>query len=152
MREYSRLQRSFCQGLPSPGRHPHTLGTAAQGASQTIVAIGSSTGGPKALEQVIVSIPRDIPAGFLLIQHMPQPFTKSFAERLNSLGGLSVKEAEDGDLVQDGTALLAPGSFHMVVDPEKRIRLNQDPPVQFVRPSIDVTMTSLPKKCLGRKF
>lgn len=144
----ARVQPPPAKLLPRPALArptPHTLGTAAQGASQTVVAIGSSTGGPKALEQVIVSIPRDIPAGFLLIQHMPQPFTKSFAERLNSLGGLSVKEAEDGDLVQDGTALLAPGSFHMVVDPEKRIRLNQDPPVQFVRPSIDVTMTSLPK-------
>lgn len=131
---------------PSPTVRPRPIRPERiPGAAETVVAIGSSTGGPRALEQVILNIPRDIPAGFLLIQHMPQPFTKSLAERLNSLGGISVKEAEEGDLVQNGIALLAPGSYHMTVDMDKRIRLNQDPPVQFVRPSVDVTMASLPK-------
>lgn len=140
------LQAKALPRRPLPTIRPKPAeGGRVPGAAETVVAIGASTGGPRALEQVIMGIPRDIPAGFLLIQHMPQPFTKSFAERLNSLGGLSVKEAEDGDVVQTGTALLAPGSFHMVVDLEKRVRLNQDPPVQFVRPSIDVTMASLPK-------
>lgn len=130
---------------PPPPRKPVQTTVPRGIAADTVVIIGSSTGGPKALEQVIASIPKDIPAGFLIVQHMPQPFTKSFAERLNGIGELAVKEAEEGDVVQNGMALLAPGSFHMVVDQDKRIRLNQDPPVQFVRPSIDVTMASLPE-------
>ena len=132
---------------PAPLPRPRTIQTTVSRGmpADTVVVIGSSTGGPKALEQVIASIPKDVPAGVLIVQHMPQPFTKSFAERLNGIGELTVKEAEEGDLVQTGMALLAPGSFHMVVDQDKRIRLNQDPPVQFVRPSINVTMASLPK-------
>lgn len=132
---------------PAPLPRPRTIQTTVSRGmpADTVVVIGSSTGGPKALEQVIASIPKDVPAGVLIVQHMPQPFTKSFAERLNGIGELTVKEAEEGDLVQTGIALLAPGSFHMVVDQDKRIRLNQDPPVQFVRPSINVTMASLPK-------
>jgi two-component system chemotaxis response regulator CheB len=67
---------------------------------KTIVAIGASTGGPKALERVLSSLPQDIPAAFLVVQHMPAGFTKSFSERLNKLSELMVKEAENGDIVQ----------------------------------------------------
>lgn len=133
------------QPIPVIERTPTPRTTTPVGTpAQNVVIIGSSTGGPKALEQVVAGIPKDIPAGFLIVQHMPQPFTKSFAERLNGIAELTVTEAQDGDLIQNGKVLLAPGSYHMTVDRDKRIRLNQDPPVQFVRPSIDVTMACLP--------
>ncbi|HHV98984.1 MAG TPA: chemotaxis protein CheB [Clostridiaceae bacterium] len=111
-----------------------------------IVAIGASTGGPKSLQEIISKIPGDIPAAFLIVQHMPSGFTKSLAERLNSMSELTVKEAEDGDIVNSGHVYIAPGNFHMLVeitDVDLRIRLSDKPPVRGHRPSIDVMLNSL---------
>jgi two-component system chemotaxis response regulator CheB len=77
------------------------------------IAIGTSTGGPPALQIVLGKLPRDFPTGIIVSQHMPKGFTKTFAERLNKLSGIYVKEAEEGDTVKNGTALICPGGHHM---------------------------------------
>lgn len=114
-----------------------------------IVAIGTSTGGPRALQDVIPYMPEDIPATFLIVQHMPPGFTKSLAVRLNNLSKITVKEAENGDILKPGTAYIAPGDYHMVINrtglDEYIISLNSDPTVSGHRPSVNVMMESIAK-------
>jgi two-component system, chemotaxis family, protein-glutamate methylesterase/glutaminase len=109
-----------------------------------VVIIGSSTGGPKALYQVVPALPGDLPAAVLIVQHMPAGFTASLAGRLDQLSALSVKEAEEGDQLCNGVTYVAKGGFHMIIDHGGTISFNQNAPVCGVRPSIDVTMQSLP--------
>ena len=90
----------------------------------------------------IPRLPGDLPAALLVVQHMPPMFTKSLANRLNELSNIRVKEAESGDHIETGLALLAPGNFHMEVKMGDRIAMNQKPPIWGVRPSVDVTMLS----------
>ena len=108
-----------------------------------VLVIGSSTGGPKALTELIPELPADLPVPVLIVQHMPPGFTKSFADRLNQSSAIRVKEAEAGDQLEAGTVFLAPGDQHMVLTRAGRIALNQDPAVWGVRPSVDVTMGSV---------
>lgn len=114
-----------------------------------IVAIGTSTGGPKALQEVIPRFPKDIDAGILIVQHMPKGFTKSLAERLNTLSNIYVKEAEDGEEVLAGVAYLAPGDYHMQIvnriDGKYYIKLNQDNLRSGHRPSVDTMFESVSK-------
>ncbi len=117
---------------------------------KNIVAIGTSTGGPKALQQVIPLIPGDIPAAFIIVQHMPPGFTKSLADRLNDMSELTVKEAADGDIVTAGSAYIAPGGYHLLFEKkgpsnQLKIKLNQNSPVGGHRPSVNVMMSSLSK-------
>lgn len=107
-----------------------------------IIAIGASTGGPKALLEILSLLPRDIPAGIVITQHMPKGFTESFSERLNWQSSVETKEAEDGDKVAPGMALVAPGDFHMEII-NGRVALNKKPKVNSVRPSVDVMMRSV---------
>ncbi len=114
-----------------------------------VVVIGASTGGPRAFATILPKLPPEIPAGVLVVQHMPTGFTKSFAKRLDKECHISVKEAEEGDVIEDGQALVAPGGYHMTVEKEKpnrggteTVRLNHKPPWRGVRPSVDVTMES----------
>lgn len=108
-----------------------------------LVAIGCSTGGPLALQEILPLFPADFPAAVLIVQHMPVGFTRSLADRLDQAAALRVKEAEPGDALTVGQALLAPGGFHMTLDANDRIALNQNPTVHGVRPAIDVTLTSI---------
>lgn len=111
---------------------------------QKIVAIGSSTGGTRALAEIIPKLPGNLNAGLILIQHMPVGFTKSLAERLSSRSRIMVQEAREGDVVKPGLALLVPADYHLTMDASgQNILLNQDPPRFGVRPSVDVTMESL---------
>jgi len=110
---------------------------------EPIVLIGSSTGGPRALNEVIPALPASLPAAVVIVQHMPAGFTHSLAERLNAQSKLLVREAQPGDRLMVGQALLAPGGFHMVLDENEQVALNQNTPVHGVRPAIDVTLTSL---------
>jgi two-component system chemotaxis response regulator CheB len=110
-----------------------------------IVVIGSSTGGPRALNVVIPELPGNLPAAVLVVQHMPAGFTHSLAERLDSISALKVQEAEPGDRPEIGKVLLAPGGFHMTLNDNGEVALNQNPPVHGVRPAIDVTMASVVK-------
>ena len=118
-----------------------------------VVIIGSSTGGPRALYEVVPGIPADIPATVVIVQHMPAKFTKSMADRLNEISRIPVKEAEAGDRLITGHALVAPGGFHMVLKPGGSIDLTLDKAVCGLRPAIDVTMGSLVShygaSCLG---
>jgi two-component system, chemotaxis family, protein-glutamate methylesterase/glutaminase len=108
-----------------------------------VVVIGSSTGGPRALAELLPAIPADIPAAFIVVQHMPPGFTTSLAKRLDAASEISVKEAEDGDRLQAGLALVAPGGFHVKVKRQGAVVMDEGPAVHGVRPSIDVTMQSV---------
>lgn len=115
--------------------------------TDTIIAIGSSTGGTEAVKDILVTLPPNTPP-ILITQHMPERFTKTWADRMNSLCRISVKEAEDGDSVLPGHALVAPGSYHMTLvrsGARYTVRINQDPPVNRHRPSVDVMFDSVAK-------
>jgi len=124
-----------------PARPPSTI-IFTDDKAPVIVAVGASTGGPKALETFFSNLPADLPAVLLLSQHMPPGFTYSFSQRLDTMSPLKVKEAVEGDRLFKGHALIAPGNFHMVVE-EGIIKLNSGPKVNYVRPSIDVMLHSL---------
>jgi len=113
------------------------------GEKDKVVVIGASTGGPRALNQVLPQLSANLPAAFVIVQHMPVGFTRSLAERLNSLSELMVKEAEPGDQLEVGKALVAPGGFHLVFDKNGAVSLNQNPTVHGVRPAVDVTLISV---------
>lgn len=109
-----------------------------------VVVIGASTGGTKALEAVLTSLPANAP-GTVIVQHMPEHFTRSFANRLNTLCALEVKEAEDGDRVIAGRALLAPGNKHMLLRRSGAmyyVQVKNGPLVHRQRPSVEVLFNS----------
>ena len=113
---------------------------------ERIVAIGTSTGGPRALQEVITKIPGNIPCGIVIVQHMPPAFTKSLADRLNSLSSVTVKEAEHNDVIKPGLVLIAPGDYHMLLEREGGkvvVKLNQNPPIGGHRPAVDPMMESV---------
>ncbi|MDA8164116.1 MAG: chemotaxis response regulator protein-glutamate methylesterase [Desulfobacteraceae bacterium] len=110
-----------------------------------IIAIGASTGGTEAIKAVLTQLPPNVP-GILIVQHMPANFTTSFAKRLDSLCQVRVKEAEDGDSVVPGTALLAPGNFHMVMrrsGARYYVNIKTGPLVCHQRPAADVLFNSV---------
>lgn len=115
--------------------------------ARDLVAIGSSTGGPNALAEVIPKIPANIKAGILIVQHMPPVFTCKLAEHLDAISKIEVREAEEGDLITPGVALIAPGGYHMVVKKNAAqkliVSLNQDSPENHCRPSVDVLFRSV---------
>lgn len=114
---------------------------------KALIAIGTSTGGPKALQEVIPFIPGDIPAAVVIVQHMPPGFTKSLADRLNTLSDLFVKEAEDNEEIKPGYAYVAPGDYHLEIHrtPKNtmKIRLTQSPAIGGLRPAVNVMMNSI---------
>ncbi len=112
---------------------------------KTIVAIGTSTGGPKALHELLLGIPKELSATYLIVQHMPAGFTKSLADRINTSAEITVKEAEDGDRLEQGTAYIAPGGYHMIIENGGRptVKLTKLPPVKGHRPSVNVMLDSL---------
>ena len=110
-----------------------------------VVAIGSSTGGTEAITRVLTKLPVNIP-GIVIVQHMPPVFTKMFADRLNELSSIEVKEAKSGDRVMPGTALLAPGDFHMKVirsGGHYQVVCFEGEKVNGHRPSVDVLFDSV---------
>lgn len=112
-----------------------------------ILAIGASTGGTEAIKQILLDLPVNTP-GTLIVQHMPPKFTTSFAQRLDSICKLEVKEAEDGDRIQLGRVLIAPGNYHMVLKKsgtEYYVKVKDGPLVHHHRPSVDVMFSSVAK-------
>jgi two-component system chemotaxis response regulator CheB len=110
-----------------------------------ILAIGASTGGTQAIETVLRGLPVTTP-GTVIVQHMPEFFTASFAERLNTLCAMEVKEARDNDAVVNGVALIAPGNKHMVLQrsgARYHVHIKDGPPVHHQRPSVDVLFQSV---------
>ena len=112
--------------------------------SDRIISIAASTGGPAAVAYILRNVPENTPP-ILVVQHMQKGMTKLFAEGLNQECKLKVKEAEEGDVVQEDLALIAPGGFHMLVTKSGKINLATSPPVNYVRPSADVMMKSTAK-------
>ncbi len=113
--------------------------------TERLVAIGTSTGGTQALEQVLTRLPRVCP-GLVIVQHMPEKFTASFAERLNSLCAIEVREARNNDRVLPGLALIAPGGKHMVLKRSGafyHVQVLDGPHVNRHRPSVDVLFRSV---------
>lgn len=114
--------------------------------SHKLVVIGTSTGGPKALQIVIEKLPADLPCAVLVVQHMPSGVTKSLADRLDQLSAIAVKEAENGEQIMPAQVYIAPGNYHMRVRKElagKFISLSQDPPIGNLRPSVDALFESV---------
>lgn len=114
--------------------------------SRKIICIGTSTGGPRALQHVLTKLPASLDSAVLIVQHMPAGFTKSLAMRMDSLSAISVKEASDGDVVQKGTAYIAPGGYHMKtkqVGANLVICLDQSEPRNGHRPAVDVLFESI---------
>lgn len=112
-----------------------------------IIAIGASTGGTEAVKQVLIRMPGNSP-GVLVVQHMPPRFTASFAERLNELCSMSVKEAVNGDTVMGGQVLIAPGNFHMLLKRSGAryfVEVKTGPLVHYQRPAVDVLFKSVAK-------
>lgn len=112
----------------------------------SFVIIGTSTGGPRALQAVLTELPKSIPAPILVVQHMPPGFTKSLAQRLDGLSEIHVKEAEDGEPFVNGTAYIAPGGKHLTIDAHSNgynVRLDEkEPPRKGHRPAVDVLLES----------
>lgn len=146
IRAAARVNVSARQSAALPGRRmapPPSL--ALSKSTNKIIAIGSSTGGTEALKAVLPLLPPTSP-GILVVQHMPAHFTTKFAERLNELCQVRVKEAEDGDSVVPGTCLLAPGNFHMVMrrsGARYYVNVKTGPLVCHQRPAADVLFNSV---------
>ena len=118
-----------------------------------VVGIGTSTGGPVALQRVLTVLPATFPAPIVLVQHMPASFTPAFAERLNKLCRIEVRQAEDGDVLRPGLALLAPGGKQMMVENrggQPRIRILPGDERLNYKPCVDVTFGSLARSFPGK--
>lgn len=130
------IKNKICSLKPNQKRFPKI------GSSERLIVIGSSTGGPGTIQKVLSELPEDIPAGILIVQHMPKEFTKQFALRLSENTGFSVKEAKEGDVIRDHEVLLAPGDYHMIVQQNRKIHLDSSEKRLGVRPSVNMTMVS----------
>jgi two-component system, chemotaxis family, protein-glutamate methylesterase/glutaminase len=130
-------------GAPKPAAAPPRSSVGID-LTHKLIAIGASTGGTEALRDVLAALPADAP-GVVVVQHMPEKFTRSFAERLDSLCRIKVVEARDGERVLPGHAFIAPGNLHMKVvrnGAETRVRVGMAAPVNHHRPSVDVLFGS----------
>jgi len=113
-----------------------------------LLAIGASTGGPVALQEVLTKLPANIPVPIVVVQHMPGSFTEAFAKRLDQMSKISIREAKDGDLLKPGLALLAPGGKQMTVEGRGdllRIRIRESEASQTYKPCVDITFNSIAK-------
>jgi two-component system chemotaxis response regulator CheB len=128
---------------PTPPAKPSASTSAMQ--NDKVIAIGASTGGIEAIHDVLIQLPANIP-GIVIAQHIPKQFSTSFAQRLNRVCAFEVKEAEDGDRVRPGLALLAPGDFHMVLRRSANgycVQIQDGPKVCYQRPAVDVMFASV---------
>lgn len=144
------VQKKIVKILNTPKKHIKLAGNYNQNSTfSNLVSIGTSTGGPRALQSIIPNIPQEINASIVVVQHMPREFTKSLANRLNSMSQINVKEAEDGEILEKGYCYIAPGDYHMTVIERSggklHIKLNHEEKVSGHRPSVDVMMDSVSK-------
>jgi two-component system chemotaxis response regulator CheB len=145
------LRRPSTAGVatPAPVRtEAPAAGLSSRILTEKLIAIGASTGGTEAIKEVIVRLPAEVP-GIVIVQHMPEAFTPSFAKRLDSLGAVRVVEARGGERIQPGHAYLAPGHSHLLVKKSGAgwvTELSQGEPVNRHRPSVDVLFNSVSKE------
>ena len=146
-----RLRQAAAQGaaalLGAPAVNGHAVATprivrSAAGAPRAVV-IAASTGGPRALAQLMPALPARLGEGTLIVQHMPAGFTGSLAARLDRMSPLHVREAALGDQLEPGTALVAPGGSHLRLDASRHARLTDDAPVGGLRPRADLTIADV---------
>ncbi|MBQ7498926.1 MAG: chemotaxis response regulator protein-glutamate methylesterase [Selenomonas sp.] len=136
---------------PVPPSKPSAVPMTSMGrGAEKLVVIGTSTGGPQALQNVITRLPGNLPCGVVVVQHMPAGFTKALADRLNAISDIAVKEAEDGEGIKPGMVYIAPGNYHLRIKNGTQIVLGQDPPVGNHRPAVNVMFSSVAS--LGRKL
>lgn len=155
--EVGRHKRELAaRAAPRPAPPPKSVVPMARpgaGAAPRLVAIGSSTGGPVALQEVLSRLPADFPVPILLVQHMPGTFTPAFAQRLDQQCRIHVKEAENGETLRPGTAYLAPGGRQMEVEgagPQARLRISDGDPGLHYKPCVDLTFRSLARTFPGQ--
>ncbi len=130
---------------PSQRQSPSDTVDKASGKRYTMLAIASSTGGPVALQSVLTQLPANFPVPILLVQHMPSAFTNAFAERLDRLCKISVKEASNGDVLKPGHAYLAPGGMQMLLERGNKLKVTPGPENLNYKPSADVTYATVAK-------
>jgi two-component system chemotaxis response regulator CheB len=129
---------------PTTSAKPPQVGTHHGHNPRSIILLGASTGGTEALRDVLTRLPANMP-GIAIVQHIPGTFSKAFADRLNTLCELEVREAVDGDRVAPGLALIAPGGFHMMLQwsaDHYRVRITGGPPIWHQRPAVDLLFKS----------
>ncbi len=145
-RESSRLTKS---AVTTPPQSRSSVARMSSGKSYKLLAIGTSTGGPVALQTVLTRFPSNFNLPIILVQHMPAAFTPAFAVRLNALCKISVKEAEHGDVLKPGTAYLAPGGKQMLIEgraPNATIKILEDDSAKMTyKPSVDLSFGSAAK-------
>jgi two-component system chemotaxis response regulator CheB len=154
----SNLSRRMRRTAPPPPKDteaPKSLPALSTGARRiSVVAIGTSTGGPRAIQEIIPHLPKEFPVPIVIAQHMPPNFTGPFAERLNQLSQITVKEAQEGDALKPGVALIAPGRGHMrVIRPrgiETIVNISENRDEFIYRPSVDYLMNSIAELFPGR--
>jgi two-component system chemotaxis response regulator CheB len=134
--------------IPAPEirRHPPKIKADPKQRASRVIAIGISTGGPQALQYLLPQLPADFPAALLIVQHMPEGFTEMFARRLDEICAIRIKEAQSGDLLLAGRALIAPGNRHLRVKrlPTEHVAVvTEEPKVNGHRPSADVLFQSV---------
>ncbi|MCL2741125.1 MAG: hypothetical protein FWE70_03325 [Oscillospiraceae bacterium] len=120
-----------------------------KGPDYDLILIAASTGGPSALEAVLSKLAGDFPIPILIVQHMPQSFMPILAQNLSQRSLIKVRTASDGEVIQGGTAYLAPGGTHMRLSPANRIELDGSPPINGIRPAADVLFESVAKSYKG---
>jgi two-component system chemotaxis response regulator CheB len=143
-RPHTRLPVTAANGAPARPGAPITARPGAEPIA--VLAIGSSTGGPDALASVIPALGSGLRVPVVIVQHMPPVFTRLFAERLNKISQLTVREAAGGEMLRAGEVLIAPGDYHMTLRRERdgvRTVLNQGTPENFCRPAVDVLFRSV---------
>ena len=121
---------------------PASATTRPLNAHDAVLVIGSSTGGPQALQRVVSGLPADLPAALAIVQHMPPQFTTTLAERLNAHSAFAIRESDGTETLRVGQGLLAPGGYHLVLHRGGGVSLSSAPPRNHVRPSVDVTFES----------
>jgi len=141
---------NLLSGRKDATRQPTVSSIKASGKRYKCLAIGASTGGPVALQKILVALPSDFPYPIVLVQHMPGTFTNAFAQRLNSHCDIAVKEAEHGDILKPGCAYLAPGGKQMLIEgsgSHKKVVITDANPSDKInyKPSVDLTFGSLAK-------
>lgn len=147
---FEAVRKAALKLRPAPVSRHLTIARDSQLKPVQLMVIAASTGGPLALQKILPKL--SAAAGFpiLLVQHMPGHFTPSFAERLNRLSAIEVREAVDGDILRPGVALLAPGGQQMELIPGNRILIRAGRPGETYKPSADVTFTSVAEHFRGQ--